>query len=122
MTENDILSLFNEWNSALKTGNPKSVAELYAKDATLLPTLSPQVCRSPRAIEEYFLTFLAKKPRGQIVDANVRIFGNIAINSGVYVFTFDDLDTAQARYTFVYQFNGQRWMIVEHHSSLMPAA
>ena len=121
MTENDVLSLFNEWNSALKTGNPKAVLGLYAQDATLLPTLSHKVCRSPRAIEDYFVTFLAKKPRGQIVDAEVRIFGNIAINSGVYVFTFDDCDTAQARFTFVYHFNGQRWMIVEHHSSLMPA-
>ena len=30
MNNNEILALFDQWNNALKTGNPKEVAALYA--------------------------------------------------------------------------------------------
>jgi hypothetical protein len=50
----------------------------------------------------------------------VRVFGQIAINSGIYTFSFNDGASVQARYTFVYRWNGERWMIIEHHSSQMP--
>ena len=44
MISNDIiLSLFDDWNKALQTGNPDEVVKLYDKNAILLPTLSPQV-------------------------------------------------------------------------------
>ncbi len=55
-----------------------------------------------------------------IDEANVRVFGQVAINSGIYTFTFKDGAVVQARFTFVYRWNGSRWMIVEHHSSQMP--
>jgi hypothetical protein len=50
----------------------------------------------------------------------VRIFDNLAINSGSYTFTFKDGSQAQARFTFVYQWDGESWLIIEHHSSKMP--
>ena len=53
-------------------------------------------------------------------ESNVRRFGDIAINSGVYTFTFKDGVSVQARFTYVYQWDGERWMIIEHHSSAMP--
>jgi uncharacterized protein (TIGR02246 family) len=43
MDKNDITVLFEQWNSALQTGDPKQVAALYATDAILLPTVSNQV-------------------------------------------------------------------------------
>jgi hypothetical protein len=66
------------------------------------------------------VNFLAKGPQGKINESNVRIFDDIAINSGVYTFTFKDVVSVQARFTYVYRWNGQRWMIIEHHSSAMP--
>ena len=120
MTNEDIISLFDEWNSALQTGNPKKVAVLYEDTAILLPTMSNKVRHNHDEIEDYFVQFLAKSPEGKIDEANIRIFGEIAINSGVYTFSFEDDSTVQARFTFVYRWNGQRWMIVEHHSSGMP--
>lgn len=115
-----ILSLFDEWNSALQTGEPKKVASLYETNGILLPTVSNQVRHNHAEIEDYFVNFLAKGPQGKIDEANVRIFGDVAINSGVYTFTFKDGVVVQARYSFVYRWNGQRWMIIEHHSSAMP--
>lgn len=120
MSNEDITSLFDEWNSTLQTGDPKAVAALYESNGILLPTVSNKVRHNHNEIEDYFIQFLAKGPKGRIDEANVRTFGDIAINSGVYTFSFKDSSTVQARFTFVYRWNGTRWMIVEHHSSQMP--
>jgi len=76
--------------------------------------------RYKEEIEDYFVAFLAKGPVGKIDEANIRTFGDIAINSGVYTFTFKDGQTVTARYTYVYRWNGQDWKIIEHHSSQLP--
>ncbi|MEC7107731.1 MAG: SgcJ/EcaC family oxidoreductase [Verrucomicrobiota bacterium] len=122
MTNNNtILNLFDDWNKALQTGNPDEVVKLYDKNAILLPTLSPQVRHSHEEIKDYFVHFLAKKPIGKINESNVRIFGNLAINSGIYTFNFKDGSSAQARFTYVYKkVDKNNWIIVVHHSSLLP--
>ena len=120
MKEKKVIKLFEKWNQALQTGDPKNVAALYETNGILLPTVSNQVRHNPMEIEDYFVHFCAKGPKGKIDEANVRIFGDIAINSGVYTFTFADGSAVQARFTFVYRSNGQEWKIIEHHSSAMP--
>ena len=120
MNVNEITALFDQWNSALQTGEPKKVVALYESNAILLPTVSNQVRHNHAEIEDYFVHFLAKGPQGKIDESNVRIFGDLAINSGVYTFTFKDGAVVQARFTYVYRWNGQQWKIIEHHSSQMP--
>jgi len=120
MNESEITSLFDQWNNALQTGEPKQVASLYEVDGILLPTVSNKVRHNHKEVEDYFVQFLAKGPQGKIDEANIRIFSEIAINSGVYTFSFNDGSTVQARYTFVYRWNGEHWKIIEHHSSAMP--
>ena len=119
---NTILNLFNNWNKAIQTGNPEEVVKLYDKNAILLPTLSAQVRHTHEEIKDYFVHFLAKKPIGQINEYNIRIFGNLAINSGIYTFDFEDGSSAQARFTYVYKEVDElnNWIIIEHHSSLLP--
>ena len=120
MNTTEITSLFERWNAALQTGEPKNVAALYETNAILLPTVSNQVRHNHAEIEDYFVAFLAKGPVGKIDESNVRTFGDVAINSGVYTFTFADGNQVQARFTYVYRWNGEDWKIVEHHSSAMP--
>ena len=120
MSDSYIAALFEEWNTALQTGEPKNVTALYESNAILLPTISNQVRHNHEEIEDYFIHFLAKGPKGVINESNIRTFGNIAINSGIYTFTFSDGNSVQARFTYVYRWNGQRWLIVEHHSSALP--
>lgn len=120
MTKNEIVALFDEWNNALQTGEPDNVAALYDPNAILLPTVSNKVRHNHEEIADYFVHFLVKGPVGKIDESNVRTFGQIAINSGVYTFSFKDGSTVQARFTFVYHWNGHRWLITEHHSSAMP--
>ena len=120
MSQNDITALFDQWNAAIQTGDPKTVAALYESNGILLPTLSNKVRHNHEEIEDYFVRFLANGPVGKIDEGKIRTFGEMAINSGIYTFSFKDGTSVSARFTFVYRWNGQRWMIVEHHSSAMP--
>ncbi len=120
----EIQALFEKWNQALQSGDPEQVASLYAPDAVLLPTVSNQVRRNRQEIKDYFHMFLARRPKGRIDWSNIRIFEDIAINSGIYTFELSppgqDPLSVQARYTFVYRWSTDRWLIIEHHSSVMP--
>lgn len=119
--KSEILALFDTWNASLATGNPEAVAAHYAEDAILLPTLSAEVREDQASRIDYFTYFMGAQPQGELDETNVRVFGDTAINSGIYTFTFNDGTSAQARYTFVYQQQDDgEWLIVEHHSSLLP--
>lgn len=121
MNESQVLDLFSRWNNALATGNPDEVTALYAPDAILLPTVSNQVRHNHAEIRDYFVNFLAKEPQGVIDEANVRFLGDeLAINSGVYTFTFGNGDQVTARFTYLYRRIDGEWKIAEHHSSAMP--
>lgn len=116
----EILALFDRWNDSLQTRDPDKMLEHYAPDAILLPTLSNKVRHNHAEIKDYFEHFLAKGPKGKIDESNVRLFGDVAINSGVYTFDFANGTSVQARYTYVYRKLDGEWKIAEHHSSAMP--
>jgi uncharacterized protein (TIGR02246 family) len=123
-TNQEVTGLFDRWNQSLATGNPELVADHYAPDAVLLPTVSNEV-RSDRAeIVDYFDHFLENNPRGQILESHVKVLGpSDAIDAGTYRFTLTtdgQQRTVDARYTFIYEKVGDEWLIVNHHSSAMP--
>lgn len=122
--QEEIAALFDEWNRAIQSGDPDKVTELYAFNGILLPTVSNQVRHNHAEIRDYFVHFLAKKPKGEINESNIRIYNDIAFNSGVYTFSFtpdgEEPFAATARFTFAYRWQGDCWQIIEHHSSLMP--
>lgn len=122
-SKDDIAKLFDKWNEALQTGKPDEVVKLYAANAILLPTVSNKARHNHAEIKDYFESFLMLKPAGKINQHNIRIYGPVAINSGIYTFklTRDGKQSdVRARYTFVYHRQEGRWLIVEHHSSAMP--
>jgi len=118
----EIQELFTAWDAALRTRDPDTVVALYAPDAVLLPTFSNQVRRSPEAIRSYFVKFLVRGPSASVEDGSVRVYGDVAVHSGIYAFAFSSgpLRDARARFTFVYRRESDAWRIVEHHSSAMP--
>lgn len=120
MSQQVISSLFETWNSALQTGDAKQVTALYASDAILLPTISNQVRHNHAEINDYFELFLAQNPVGVINESNIRLFDELAINSGIYTFKLAGDAVVQARFTFVYRNIEGEWKIIEHHSSAMP--
>lgn len=124
----EIEALFTAWNAALQTGDPQQVADMYADDSVLLPTVwdGPLVTREEKIA--YFTTFLKSKPYGTINESIVRFLDDsktTAINSGIYTFDLTDeegkVSQVGARYTYVYdkQADGT-WKIAEHHSSVLP--
>lgn len=121
--KNEISDQFLIWNKALQTGDPDSIVACYAADAILLPTVSGKVRHNHDEIRDYFVHFLSKKPRGRIIEQNIRIYDNIAINSGLYTFSLTEdgvpADLA-ARFTFVHKKHEDGWLIIEHHSSILP--
>ena len=115
-----IAALFDQWNTALQSGDAEQVAALYAPDSVLLPTMSNTVRHNRIDIAEYFTHFCAKKPVGKIDQSHIRIYDKIAIHAGVYSFICADGTAFQARFSFVYHLDKEQWLIVEHHSSYMP--
>lgn len=115
--------LFDKWNNALQTENPKAVAALYAEDAVLLPTVSNLARTNLAEIEDYFAHFLEKKPYGTIIQRNVKKGCNKLTDAGIYSFRLTDASGTKevmARYTFVYEHRNSGWKIAHHHSSVMP--
>lgn len=117
------VELFERWNQALKTGDAGKVTACYAEDAVLLPTVSnlPRTCHAE--IEDYFRHFLQKQPQGTVTQRNVKFGCNKITDAGTYVFRVVEAGGVRevpARYTFVYEHRNGRWLIVHHHSSMMP--
>jgi uncharacterized protein (TIGR02246 family) len=123
ISEKKIYREFDAWNSAIQTGNPDAVVSLYDPDAVLTPSFSDIVRNTPDEIRDYFRVFLAKKPRARIDESNVRMGEDWAVNSGIYTFFFGagEVESARARYTFVYKAVALGTMnIIAHHSSALP--
>jgi uncharacterized protein (TIGR02246 family) len=122
MRHDEITCLFAAWDAALRQGDAAALVRLYAADAVLLPTFSNRVRRSHAEILDYFGPLVALGPSATIDDASIRVFGDLAVHSGIYTFHFavGPVRSAQARFTFVYRRTADGWHIVEHHSSAMP--
>ena len=82
ITKDEVRGLFNLWNDALATGDPRQVAARYTADAVLLPTLSDKARYTSDGITDYFVHFLEKKPVGKILEGNIKIGPNWAQDAG----------------------------------------
>lgn len=116
---------FAIWNDALKTGDTKTVAALYAETSTFLPTVNGEFKRGQLQAEEYFKHFLEKNPTGEIVEDEVQILSPTCyLHSGMYNFELgpdNKREIVEARFTFVWEKDAQgKWRIIHHHSSGRP--
>lgn len=122
ITPSEVAALFDRWNGSLATLNAHKVAQNYTQDAVLLATVSNTPRLTDAARVDYFEHFLAHAPVGHIISRDILIDCNQAVDVGLYDFKFDDGRVVNARYTFVYRFDGRDWKIAHHHSSAMPEA
>lgn len=120
--EAGVAALFERWNQSLQTGKPAAVVNNYAERSILLPTLSGVNRITKAEKEDYFDHFLAGKPQGRVTQRQITLGCNMAVDSGLYTFHMGSSGKeVAARYTYTYQWNGRDWLIVSHHSSLLPA-
>jgi uncharacterized protein (TIGR02246 family) len=121
----DVSATTAKWADTLGEDNPNTILPLYAPDAVLWGTLSPTVRSDRAALHDYFVRAFAALPGLKVTfgEQLVRVYGNTAINTGYYTFSFvkdGEQKTLPARYSFTFVKSGNTWLIVDHHSSAMP--
>lgn len=118
------------WIDAMGAHDPERVLALYDAEAVLWGTTSPMLRDNLASRRDYF-KFLHTAPpyyKGVLGEQRIRVYGDIAINTGTYTFIGPARDaegkpiSRRARFSFVYRNRDGRWLIVDHHSSAVPAA
>lgn len=120
----DVEAATGRWIDAFNRQSASDIVALYAADAVFFGTSSPVLRDSPELVRDYFKGLAAL---GDSVismgEHRVQVFGRVAINTGFYTRT-EMRDGRQvkspARFSFVYEKRGGRWLIVNHHSSALP--
>jgi uncharacterized protein (TIGR02246 family) len=115
-----------KWGAIFVDDNPDSILSLYDEGAVLWGTLSPKLLVGKPELRGYFERAFKALPGHKVAfgEQVIRVYGDVAINSGYYTFSYlkdGQTQNIPARYTFVYRKRDGNWMIVDHHSSAMPA-
>ena len=121
----DVAAATAEWARTFTDDNPDPILALYDDEGVLWGTLSPTRRDTPEAIRDYFVKAFKALPGHKVTfgDQLIRVYGNTAINTGYYTFSFvkeGNPTSLPARYSFVYVKHNGAWKIVDHHSSKMP--
>jgi len=124
--QDDVTAATRAWVEAYNSRDPQKIQALYAPDAVFWGTSSPILRDTPALIGEYFKNSPSQpNARVELGVFKVRVWDDTAASTGSYTFT--DMRDGQtvsrpARFSFVYRLQNGRWMIVDHHSSSVPAA
>ncbi|HEV8675752.1 MAG TPA: SgcJ/EcaC family oxidoreductase [Methylomirabilota bacterium] len=122
----DVAAATQAWIDAMGSHDPERVVALYDPEAVLWGTRSPTLRDNPATVRDYFNILKTVPPSYTAVlgEQRIRVYGDIAINTGTY--TFSEVRDGKAisrpaRFSFVYRNRDGRWLIVDHHSSAVPA-
>jgi uncharacterized protein (TIGR02246 family) len=124
--KDDVASATARLAEAFGQNDADKVLALYAPDAVLWGTASPQVRADRAAVRDYFVGVFRAVPGVKLSfdQQLIRVYGTTAVNTGSYTFSYvkdGEGKTIPARYSLTFVKTGQDWMIVDHHSSAMPA-
>lgn len=121
----DVAAATKAWTDQFSTHNLEGLLALYDREAVFWGTSSPIIRDTPELIRDYFKGVPASSMTVAVTDSRVRVLGNVAMNSGAYTFTAmrnGQPDPRAARFSFTYRLRDGKWLIVDHHSSSVPAA
>jgi hypothetical protein len=126
--EADIHAALQRWVETLSSGKGEApITALYAPDAILLSTFDPKPLETPTEITAYFRN-LTQNPnlKATVQTEKIQTFADDGgENSGLYTFSYtkDGKEIRlPARFTFVFHRTPAGWLIVSHHSSVVPSA
>ena len=124
--KDDVAAATMKWAQTLGQNDPDKIVVLYAADGALWGTLSPTLRTNRAALRDYFVTAFKILPGLKVTfgEQFIRVYGGTAVNTGYYTFAYvkdGEAKTLPARYSFTFVKNGENWIIVDHHSSAMPA-
>jgi hypothetical protein len=119
-------NLLKRWEFCLNKGDLSGIVDLYSESAVLWGTFSDIIRDNPELIREYFQNLFERKNlKVTFGTSNLRSFGQAAIYSGEYEFSYEDNGVVRcpARFSFVFYKQGNDpYKIIDHHSSLIPHA
>ena len=121
----DVAAATQAWVDGMNSHSKERVVALYDQQAVLRGTRSPTLRDNQGTVADYFKILDTVPPSYKVVlnEQRIRVYGDIAINTGSYTFseTRDDKPVIRpARFSFVFLNRNGRWMIVDHHSSAAP--
>ena len=123
--EADIHSAVQRWVETLGSGKGEApIAALYAPDAILLSTFDAKPLETPAEIAAYFQK-LTQNPnlKAAVQTEKIHTFADGGTDSGLYTFSYikDGKEVrVPARFNFVFRQTPTGWLIVSHHSSVVP--
>jgi len=124
-----VVKAYNAWCNAIgkARGNPTLVVKYYAPHAILLPTLSDKILFNEKnELNDYFANLTSYKNIHCVTKKLITVMNSddFAMTAGFYNFVFIDKNgkniTLPARFTFVYKKYNDQWLIIQHHSSVLP--
>src|SRR6266851_4964483 len=118
----DVGAATQAWVDGMNSHSAERVVALYDPEAVLWGTRSSALRDTPATVREYFKVLQTVPASYKVVlgEQRIRMYGDIALNTGTYTFSEDrdgKMITRQARFSFVYRNRDGRWLIVDHHSS-----
>jgi uncharacterized protein (TIGR02246 family) len=120
----DVEAATSRWIDAFNRKSTRDIVALYAPDAVLFGTSSPLLRDRPELVLDYFKDLPALGDAVITVgEHRVQVFGDIAISTGFYTRSSKqggETVRNPARFTFVYEKRKGAWLIVNHHSSVLP--
>ena len=120
----DVKAALTEWVDAIEVGDVEKVVSLYDRDSTMLSAFAIDPITSHKGLREYYKKVVNEPEIDITVTAqDVRIFDNVAVNTGLYTFHWVQDGEAMdipARFSFVYVLKNGKWSIISHHSSRVP--
>ncbi len=113
-----------DWKAAIESANVDVIMKLYDKNAVMISTFAQEPMTKRDQIKGYFKKVVPNPDiKVDIKSSQVRLFGNVAVVNGRYDLSYTqdgEPINIPARYTFVYNLEGGKWLIVDQHSSRVP--
>lgn len=115
------------WIRAFNAGDVDRIVSLYSRHAVLWGTFAKNLVTEPTELRDYFERALTTDPAPQVTldGLHVQPGSEFAIASGAYSLSGSvngSMKRTPARFTFVLRALNQTWLIINHHSSLVPNA
>lgn len=122
-SERGVMQASQSWARAVNTHNVQKIISLYDSHAYFYPTFQNMITNR-QGVTDYFKKLATHQNlKVRFIQEHIRLYGNAAVNSGLYDFSYDENGkhiNIPARYTFVYASTPKGWLIVDHHSSVLP--
>jgi hypothetical protein len=110
------------WVDAFNSHDRERIVALYDPEAVLWGTRSTELAYDRDSIRRYY-TDLPPSIRVVLGEHHLRVYSDMAIDTGYYTVSYMRENrpvVVPARFSFTYRLRKDRWMIMDHHSSLLP--